>query len=174
MFAIFDFVHALVDNPKLEGAVKAGLTDLMFYVVLFMQMTSEQCEKWTENPDKFVEDEDEDSFTYSVRISSQDLWMALFETFEEDCCAALPAILEKTLGQGEAAKAAGDINFWKHRETAMLALGTVQKSVDRMVAKRLLNFDVSGFLETVVLSDVVNPGITKTLFFRTCQVTTRT
>ena len=89
-------------------------------------------------------------------------------------CAALPAILEKTLGQGEAAKAAGDINFWKHRETAMLALGTVQKSVDRMLAKRLLNFDVSGFLETVVLSDVVNPGIMKTLFFRTCQVTTRT
>ena len=71
VFAIFDYVHALVDNPKLEGAVKAGLTDLMFYVIVFMQMTDEQIEKWTENPDKFVEDEDEDSFTYSVRISSQ-------------------------------------------------------------------------------------------------------
>jgi hypothetical protein len=34
-----------------------------------------QCEKWMENPDQFVEDEDEDSFTYSVRISSQDLLM---------------------------------------------------------------------------------------------------
>lgn len=34
-----------------------------------------QCEKWAENPDQFVEDEDEDSFTYSVRISSQDLLM---------------------------------------------------------------------------------------------------
>ena len=32
-----------------------------------------QCEKWSENPEQFVEDEDEDSFTYSVRISSQDL-----------------------------------------------------------------------------------------------------
>ena len=32
-----------------------------------------QCEKWTDNPDQFVEEEDEDSFSYSVRISSQDL-----------------------------------------------------------------------------------------------------
>ena len=42
VFAIFDYVHALVDNTKLEGAVKAGLTDLMFYVIVFMQMTDEQ------------------------------------------------------------------------------------------------------------------------------------
>lgn len=34
-----------------------------------------QCDKWSDNPDQFVEDEDEDSFTYSVRISSQDLLM---------------------------------------------------------------------------------------------------
>jgi hypothetical protein len=33
--------------------------------------TEEQCEKWSENPDSFVEEEDEDSFAYSVRISSQ-------------------------------------------------------------------------------------------------------
>ena len=88
--------------------------------------------------------------------------MALFENFEEDCCAALPGILEKTLAQGEAGKANGDPNFWKQREAAMLALGSVQKSVDRMVAKRLLNFDVTGFLENVVLADVVNPGNTNT------------
>ena len=48
VFAIFDYVHALVDNPKLEGAVKAGLTDLMFYVIVFMQMTDEQV--WSLSP----------------------------------------------------------------------------------------------------------------------------
>ncbi len=37
-----------------------------------------QCEKWAENPETFVEDEDEDSFTYSVRISSQDLLTVSF------------------------------------------------------------------------------------------------
>ena len=32
-----------------------------------------QIETWSNNPDAFVEDEDEDSFAYSVRISAQDL-----------------------------------------------------------------------------------------------------
>lgn len=32
-----------------------------------------QIENWSSNPDAFVEDEDEDSFAYSVRISAQDL-----------------------------------------------------------------------------------------------------
>ena len=73
MFAIFEFVHALVETPKFRGAVKAGLSDLMYYIVLYMQITEDQCEKWTDNPDQFVEEEDEDSFSYSVRISSQDL-----------------------------------------------------------------------------------------------------
>ena len=34
-------------------------------------LTEEQCEKWSDNPDSFVEEEDEDTFAYSVRISSQ-------------------------------------------------------------------------------------------------------
>ena len=32
-----------------------------------LQMTEGQIEQWDEDPDKFVEDEDEDSFSYSVR-----------------------------------------------------------------------------------------------------------
>ena len=56
VFAIFEFVHALVETPKFRGAVKAGLSDLMYYIVLYMQITEEQvsrnkyvhvlCGKW--------------------------------------------------------------------------------------------------------------------------------
>ena len=40
-----------------------------------------------------MEDEDEDTFAYSVRISSQDLLMALSEEFEQECCASLAQVL---------------------------------------------------------------------------------
>ena len=39
-----------------------------------------------------MEDEDEDTFAYSVRISSQDLLMALSEEFEQECCASLAQV----------------------------------------------------------------------------------
>ena len=60
--------------------------------ITFDQITEEQCTKWSENPDSFVEDEDEDTFAYSVRISSQDLLMALSEEFEQECCASLAQV----------------------------------------------------------------------------------
>ena len=39
MFAIFDFVESLVENKKFRPAVKSGLADLMYYIVIYMQIT---------------------------------------------------------------------------------------------------------------------------------------
>ena len=107
VFAIFEFVHALVETPKFRPSVKQGLADLMYYIVLYMQITNDQCEKWTENPDQFVEDEDEDSFTYSVRISSQDLLTALCEEFEEECCVSLAQTIQRHLNESSELAASG-------------------------------------------------------------------
>lgn len=38
-----------------------------------MQITEEQASTWTSSPNRFVEDESEDSFSYSVRLAAQDL-----------------------------------------------------------------------------------------------------
>lgn len=44
------------------------------------QLTSPlQVESWTASPQRFVEDEDDDSFSYSVRISAQDLLLVRTE-----------------------------------------------------------------------------------------------
>ena len=38
VFAIFEFVHALVETNKFKSAVKAGLSELMYYIVIYMQV----------------------------------------------------------------------------------------------------------------------------------------
>ena len=58
-------LKSLAQNSDFQGTFKfSNISTLNF-----------QCEKWSTNPDLFVEDEDEDSFSYSVRISAQDLLM---------------------------------------------------------------------------------------------------
>ena len=161
VFAIFEFVHALVETPQFRPAVKTGLADLMYYIVLYMQITSDQCEKWTDNPDQFVEDEDEDSFTYSVRISSQDLLTALCEEFEEECCVSLAQTIQRHLTESnELASSASPTTketAWKRREAAMLALGTAQEVIERQINAGNVEFDIKGFLENIVLPDLANP-----------------
>lgn len=76
--------------------MKKALPELIYYVILYMQITEDQVcvgtlnrftfrapplttfsppqiKVWTANPQQFVEDEDDDTFSYSVRISAQDL-----------------------------------------------------------------------------------------------------
>ena len=42
MFAIFDFVETMVESKRFKPAVKSGLTDLMYYIVIYMQITGNQ------------------------------------------------------------------------------------------------------------------------------------
>jgi len=157
VFAIFEFVHALVETNKFKGAVKAGLSELVYYIVLYMQITEEQCEKWSENPDSFVEEEDEDTFAYSVRISSQDLLMALCDEFEVECCASLAAAVTRHLTEAGQARAAGREEWWKMHEAAMLALGSAQEVLEAQTKGGAVQFDISGFLTSVVLADLNSP-----------------
>lgn len=42
VFSIFDFVHTLLENNKFKSTVKKALPDLIYYVILYMQITDEQ------------------------------------------------------------------------------------------------------------------------------------
>lgn len=42
MFSIFDFVHTLLENNKFKSTVKKALPELIYYVILYMQITEEQ------------------------------------------------------------------------------------------------------------------------------------
>lgn len=44
-----------------------------FIAFIFTFSSVSQIKVWTANPQQFVEDEDDDTFSYSVRISAQDL-----------------------------------------------------------------------------------------------------
>eukprot|EP00094_Tigriopus_californicus_P002531 TCALIF_02446-PA protein Name:"Similar to Ipo9 Importin-9 (Mus musculus)" AED:0.08 eAED:0.08 QI:0/0.33/0.2/0.9/1/1/10/0/889 len=123
VFAIFDFVHALIETPRYRVAVKSGAANLMFYIVIYMQMTEEQCEKWNGNPEQFVEEEDEDSFSYS----------AICDEFDEEACTALVQTIERHITEAEQAKQHGNPTWWKIHEACMLALGTVQEILLRQI-----------------------------------------
>merc|ERR1719447_1147943 len=114
----------------------------MYYIVLYMQITEEQCTKWSENPDSFVEDEDEDTFAYSVRISSQDLLMALSEEFEQECCASLAQAIERHVREAATARSQGKEEWWKVHEAAMLALGSAQETIESQINEGLVQFDL--------------------------------
>ncbi|XP_045131067.1 importin-9-like [Portunus trituberculatus] len=154
VFTIFEFVHALVETTKHKQLVRRGVADLVYFLLLYMQMTEDQIENWSNNPDAFVEDEDEDSFAYSVRISAQDLLLALCQELAEECGQGLVVAVGRHLERAAGQRAAGDPAWWKTHEAVMLALGSVRDLILDQVAKGQLQFDVTHFIQSVVLADL--------------------
>ncbi|MXQ88070.1 hypothetical protein E5288_WYG017119 [Bos mutus] len=154
VFSIFEFVHALLENSKFKSTVKKALPELIYYIILYMQITEEQIKVWTANPQQFVEDEDDDTFSYTVRIAAQDLLLAVASDFQNESAAALAAAAARHLQEAEQTKSSGAEHWWKVHEACMLALGSVKSIVTDSVKSGRIPFDMHGFLTGVVLADL--------------------
>ncbi|XP_076333062.1 importin 9 [Tachypleus tridentatus] len=154
VFSIFEFVSGLVEAPRFRGMVKKGLADLMYYILLYMQITEEQVNCWSNNPDQFVEDEDDDTFSYSVRISAQDLLLSLCQEFESESAVGLCSAVTKHLQEAEVSKNSGNPYWWKLHESCMVALGSVKDLILEQIQNNQLQFNLVEFLQSVVLLDL--------------------
>lgn len=154
VYSVFEFVHVLIDTCKFRSTVKKSVNDILYYVITYMQMTDDQVRMWTTNPDQFVEDEDDDSFSYSVRISAQDLLLSLSSEFRNESAPALCQAVTRHLHEAEAAKNSQNEYWWKIHESCMLAMGSVKSLVIDAIQKGKVQFDVTGFLQSVVLDDM--------------------
>ncbi|XP_072237901.1 importin-9 isoform X2 [Leuresthes tenuis] len=154
VFSIFEFVHTLLENNKFKSTVKKALPELIYYIILYMQITEDQIKVWTANPQQFVEDEDDDTFSYSVRISAQDLLLAVAAEFQNESAAALAAAATRHLQEAEQAKNSGNEHWWKVHEACMLALGSVKTIITENVKNGRIQFDMHGFLASVILADL--------------------
>lgn len=48
VFGVFEFIHGLVETPKFKKIVKQFLNELIYFLLLYMQITEEQVENATD------------------------------------------------------------------------------------------------------------------------------
>ena len=125
---------------------------------------------WTGNPDRFVEDESEDSFSYSVRLAAQDLLLvktihsvfyyvqfyslfyiqqALRQEFEDEACSGLCEAVTRHLQEAEVMHTQGNNSFWwKVVEAALLSLGVVKDLLESQQKENQLPLDIVVILQS--------------------------
>ena len=42
VYSIFEFIQGMMDSSKFRGAIRKALSDLLYYVILYMQITEDQ------------------------------------------------------------------------------------------------------------------------------------
>ena len=84
VYQLFDFILELKEKVRYRSIIKKAIDDLCYYAILYMQITDDRIENWTCNPEQFIQDEDEESYSYSVRISGQELIETIAADFKKE------------------------------------------------------------------------------------------
>lgn len=188
IIAIFEFVQTIVDHKRFINLLDNMLPEVMYYLIIFMQITFDQIQQWTTNPNQFVE-EDECTFDYNVRISAQefltvsksvqifiyslhfyDLWKVIFcylqtliNHFKEKAVHTLFDIVTRHIEATKTLQANSVGNnsnesWWKLRESSLLALSLSKNIIIKEHQAEMLQFDIIKFLDTVVLGILNDSG----------------
>mmetsp|Transcript_4368 Transcript_4368/g.6740 ORF Transcript_4368/g.6740 Transcript_4368/m.6740 type:complete len:773 (+) Transcript_4368:41-2359(+) len=163
MAQLFEFILTLINVRQYRKLIKPHLTDLVTLAIGYMQMSSEQMESWTFDANIYVAEDDEDNFEFSVRSCAQNLISELQEVFEEDALQAVASAASSQLAASSTAQSQGNKDWWRLREAAIVAIGTVAdgfiqslRGDESRSAKPL--FDVNSFVSSVLAVDVA-PGV---------------
>uniref|UniRef100_H2ZMC2 Importin N-terminal domain-containing protein n=1 Tax=Ciona savignyi TaxID=51511 RepID=H2ZMC2_CIOSA len=154
VYSIFDFIESLLDCHKFRKVVKKSLDELIYYLIMYMQVTEEQSQIWMQNPDQFVEDEDEETFSFSIRISAQDLFLACCRDFKKESSSGLIIAIQRHLSEAQVKQNNGDQNWWKIHEACYLAIGSVQSLVLEALERSYVQFDINSFVTQVVFNNL--------------------
>ncbi|XP_005178289.2 importin-9 [Musca domestica] len=119
---IIEFVQCVIGAGKFRSTIKNVLTDLIYIMIVYIQVPVEQIEDWNEDPERFVEDEDDGGVELTIRVSGQDVLLALNEELGPKVLTALQEALGRHMNVAEAEKSAGNPNWWKIQEACMVAV----------------------------------------------------
>ncbi|XP_037091260.1 importin-9-like [Pollicipes pollicipes] len=170
VYSIFDFVTVLVETPKFRSSVKQGLDDLVYYIIVYGQITEEQIATWSHDPNQFVEDEDEETFSYSVRVSARDLLVSLCREFEDESIRAVCTAISRHMQEAALSRQQGHPYWWKIHESCMQAIIVCSAQLLSQLSESKIQFDLMGFLENVVVADLRVDGASPFLLGQ-CLVT---
>lgn len=149
---LFEFLLSVVGNTKMAKVIKNNVIDLVYYTIAFMQITEDQVQTWSSDVNQYVADEDD--VMYSCRISGVLLLEELVGAYEFVGIQSIVDAVKKRIGEATEAKAAGNLNWWKLREAAILAFGSISELVDEQQLEGNLKFDIEAFLDDILAHDI--------------------
>lgn len=85
-------------------------------------------------------------------------FQTLCSEFEDDSCSALCQAVTRHVQEAETAQDSNNGNWWKIHEACMLALGSAKSVVVRKLEGGEVVFDLTGFLQNVVITDMNSSG----------------
>ncbi|KAI8076801.1 armadillo-type protein [Halteromyces radiatus] len=162
LYTLFDFVVASSNKKSVRHlfVTPDGHTDffeqLLYVLIIYMQITQEQAENWLADINQYVADEEEHTFSFNARVAAIDALSSLEETYPTAFFNALSKTAQRHITESNESRAAGNSDWWKIQEASLLAIGRVAEELVEAQNDeyRHVLFDLKGLFDNVVLEDM--------------------
>lgn len=142
---MIEFIHAFVESQPFKENVKNVLTDLIYIMIVYMQIPQENLDDWSDNIDKFVEDCHDGIDGNSMRVLCEDVLITISTDFGENTLSALNEALTRHINVADAEKSNGNPNWWKIHEASMTAVGLYRS----LILQKPDKFNITQYLNYV-------------------------
>lgn len=162
LFVQFEFIQMACRRRKVTQTAFIGqdgnsgiLAELVWNTLNYMQMTDDQAETWISDPNQFIADEEDDSYSFNVRIAAEDLLLTLVDNFEVQTLNALNLSVQQEANSSVNEKSNGNVNWWKAQESSLLAVGLLAGDLSESIKSGTQTpVDVAGLFDHMVLRNL--------------------
>lgn len=144
---LFEFIHSIVEQHRFQSIVKSVLTDLVYISIVYMQISEEQINGWSEDAELYVDDMSAEIVECSIRVSSKDVLVNIGDEFGADVL--LPSIsdaLTRHVSVAQAEKNANNPHWWKIIEASVTAVGFLKKYIVEISEEKRKSFNLREYL----------------------------
>ena len=163
VYVLFEFVSAACPRKSVrnlfvngDGVATGFFEQLLYVFIIYMQITQEQVGMWSLDANQFVADEEDGTFTFNARVASIDVLLTLQENFPAPFFNALTAAIQNHITESNAAREAGNPDWWKIQESCLLSVGRLSDELMEALAdnSKKVQFDLKSMFDHVVLEDM--------------------
>ncbi|KPM02909.1 importin-9-like protein [Sarcoptes scabiei] len=140
VYTILEFVSSVFESVKYRALIKSVLSELLYYILFFVQITHSQIEKWQSNMDQLIEEDDVDTSAYSIRIAAQDLILNLAKEMTTDnekhpkkndelFKISFVQAIQRHFSEASESQEVNKSNSWKIVESCLYALGLLAPTI---------------------------------------------
>lgn len=112
-----------------DGAATPALAQLLRVLTVYAQLTREDEEAFEDDPGAFVDEDDEENMSVTLRTSAADALDTLLDAYPLPVLRTLPALVRDVLGATDG----GAVVAWKWREAALMLLGNTHQLVEEVL-----------------------------------------
>lgn len=134
---LYEVLLCLAQSRRFKDGLRPVVHTLCECSLRYMQIGARQQEEWEDDPSQFIEDDESiaEGSGLCVRSSAAALLHELLDNFGNESLAIFLTCIRKQMAEARTAKASGNDNWWKLRETCLFALCYHKKYVKRSSAR---------------------------------------